>query len=60
MPGDVIISHMCTKNNDHMMYGSDRRMDRKSDIAVNAHLETKPKMCMFMYFKIQSDQLRIK
>ena len=22
MPGDIIILHMCTKNYDHMMYGS--------------------------------------
>ena len=21
MPGNIIILHMCTKNNDHMMYG---------------------------------------
>ena len=37
VPGDIIISHMCTKNNDQMMYGSwdmvrERRTDGKSDI----------------------------
>ena len=40
-PGDIIILHMCTKNDNHMMYGSgemecdrrsNRQMDRKSDI----------------------------
>ena len=36
-PEDVIILHMCTKNNDYMMYASwnvvrDGRMDGKSDI----------------------------
>ena len=40
-PGDIIVLHMCTKNNDHMMYScwdmvhkvqSDRWTDRKSDI----------------------------
>ena len=35
--GDIIILHMCTKNNDHMMYGSwnmvcDRWTDEKSEI----------------------------
>ena len=29
-PGDIILSHMCTVNEDHMMYGySDIRHDRQ-------------------------------
>ena len=43
-PGDIIILHMCTKNDDHMMYGSwdmvrdgcsDGQTDGKSDITFS-------------------------
>ena len=43
-PGDIIILQMCTKNYDHMMYGTVPEIccttegwtDRKSDIGVDA------------------------
>ena len=50
-PGGIIILHMCTKNYDHMMYGSldmvcDRWMDgrKKWHIAVGAP----PKKCIII------------
>ena len=43
MPGDIIL-HMCTKNNDHMMYGSwnmvcNKLMDRQMDGQKKWHIE---------------------
>ena len=44
MPGDIIIFHMCTKNNDHMMYSSwnmmhDRWTDRQTEGQMDGWME---------------------
>ena len=51
-PVDIIILHMCTKKNDHMMYGSwnmvgNRQMDKQMDRQKKWHIEVgaPPKYC---------------
>ena len=44
MPGDIIIFHMCTKSNDHMMYSSwnmmhDRWTDRQTEGQMDGWME---------------------
>ena len=40
IPGDIIILHMCTKNYDQMMYGSqDMVRDRRTDGRKKWHIE---------------------
>ena len=46
MPGDIIILHMCTKNYDHMMYGSwdmlrDGRTERRKDGRIDGRTDGK-------------------
>ena len=38
MPGDIIILHMCTKNLDHMIYGS-------WDMVRNGQMDGQTKKC---------------